>query len=61
MICMGFAGTGWSPSLHGPALLLVPVVFPPGGFSNIAVAGYVCPDYFGKCTDEKINHDELFQ
>ena len=31
MICMGFAGTGWSPSLHGPALLLVPVVFPPGG------------------------------
>ena len=31
MICMGFAGTGWSPSLHGPALLLVPTVFPPGG------------------------------
>ena len=31
MICMGFAGTGWSPSLHGPALLLVPMVFPPGG------------------------------
>ena len=26
----GFS-TGWSPSLHGPALLLVPTVFPPGG------------------------------
>ena len=31
MICMGFAGTGWSSSLHGPALLLVPTVFPAGG------------------------------
>ena len=31
MICMGFAGTGWSPSLHGPALLLVPTVFLAGG------------------------------
>ena len=30
MICMGFAGTGWSPSLHGPALLFVPTVFPAG-------------------------------
>ena len=25
-----FAWTGWPPSLHGPALLLVPMVFPPG-------------------------------
>ena len=31
MICMGFAGTGWSPTLYGPALLLVPTVFPAGG------------------------------
>ena len=28
---LGFACTGWPPSLHGPALLLVPTVFPPGG------------------------------
>ena len=31
MICMGFVGTSWSPSLHGLALLLFPTVFPPGG------------------------------
>ena len=28
---LGFAWTDWSPSLHGPALLLVPTIFPPGG------------------------------
>ena len=31
MTCMGFAWTGCPPSLHGPALLLVPTVFLPGG------------------------------
>ena len=28
---LGFVWTGWPPSLHGPALLLVPMVFPPVG------------------------------
>ena len=28
---LGFAWTGWPSSLHGPALLLVPMFFPPGG------------------------------
>ena len=28
---LGFACTGWPPFLHGPALLLVLTVFPPGG------------------------------
>ena len=28
---LGSAWTGWPSSLHGPALLLVPMVFPPGG------------------------------
>ena len=28
---LGLACTSWPPSLHGPALLLVPTVFPPGG------------------------------
>ena len=28
---LGFAWTGWPPSLHGLALLLVPMFFPPGG------------------------------
>ena len=28
---LGFAWTGWPSSLHGPALLLVPTVFLPGG------------------------------
>ena len=28
---LGFAWTGWAPSLHGPALLFVPTVFLPGG------------------------------
>ena len=27
MICMGFTGTGWSSSLRGPVLLLVPTFF----------------------------------
>ena len=31
MTCMGFAWTGWPPSLHGPALLFVPTVFLPVG------------------------------
>ena len=28
---LGFAWIGWPPSLHGPALLLVPMFFLPGG------------------------------
>ena len=31
MTCMGFAWPGLSSSLHGPALLLVPTAFLPGG------------------------------
>ena len=42
-------------------LTTIHYITPTPHISNIAVAGYVCPDYFGKCTDEKINHDELFQ
>ena len=28
---LGFACTGWPPTLRGLALLLVPTFFPPGG------------------------------
>ena len=32
---LGFACTGWPPSLHGPALLLVPTFFPPGIYMKV--------------------------
>ena len=48
---LGFAWTGWSPSLHGPALLL-PMVFPPGGFAiscrYILHHPYICPCFWSK-------------
>ena len=43
---LGFAWTGWPPFLHGLALLLVPMVFPPGGLPSTLDTlhhPYICP------------------
>ena len=49
---LGFAWTGWPPSLHGQALLLVPMVFPPGGFAipcrYTLHHPYICPCFWRK-------------
>ena len=48
---LGFAWTDWPPTLHGPALL-VPMVFPPGGFAipsrYTLHHPYICPCFWRK-------------
>ena len=59
---LGFAWTGWAPSLHGLALLLVPTVFLPGGLpcpsethctiptSALVFGGNILHTYYAHCT-----------
>ena len=61
MTCMGFVWTGWPPSLHGPALLLVPTVFPPVGLPYPSEAHCTIPTFalvFGGNKKKKTKHEK---